>query len=253
MRRKGKMVNKISLLLTGVFLTLVSISCVSTKTYTANLNNVPAEELITITGKSGVYFEGVDDENFKKTRSIQVTEGEHILKVGVEKGNTFFTSKITTSGYALKRIYAVAGKNMCVDAIILDKGPSTTTTLGNYRETTTSIRMAYIYRLDTADRLGTTKKVLKDPEKLEIEDCPKEIEILTELPADRKFIIVGNLKTELSGALYSYSKIKNEIVYKLFLNEACANDIDALVDIYPYSKASMYLKGYSGLGIKFIE
>ena len=55
MRRKGKMVNKISLLLTGVFLTLVSISCVSTKTYTANLNNVPAEELITITGKVSLF------------------------------------------------------------------------------------------------------------------------------------------------------------------------------------------------------
>lgn len=248
------MIKKVVALLLGVFLALVFCSCVSTKTYTTKANNESAEELITITGKGGVYFEGIDDnEDFKKTRSIRVTEGEHILKIGVEKGNAFFTSKISSNGNFLKKIYAIKGKNICIDAKIIEKGPSTTSLFGNYRETTTLMRMAFTYRLDTTERLGTSKSIFTNPEKLEIKESPKEIELLTELPTDRKYEILGNLKTEIKVTLFSYPKLKDEIVYKSFLYEAYTNGIDALVDVCPHSDFARYLKGYSGLGIRFIE
>lgn len=240
-------------LLAGVILTLSLVSCVSTKTYTENSIQNETEEFITISGKNGVYFEGIDGESFPKTRSIKLTEGPHVLRIGVEKGSKLLSGKITTTGYFFKRIYAVKGNNMCIEAVIQEKGHSTTMQMGSYSKTITLLDVKYVYRLDTTEQLGTTKKIFSNPEKFEVEDCPKEIEFLSDLPTDRKFIIVGNLKTELSGVLFNYTKLKDETVYKAFLYDAYSNNIDALVDAAFFSNPSFYSKSYSGLGIRYID
>lgn len=223
-----KNIKKISILLVLFSSLFVFFSCASNK---VELSDVGKTGSIKVKVGSHITVTAIDGMPTKFKTSFLLEPGEHCISIDYYK----FNMDYTLSASLEKRFIFEEGKNY---------------TLNSIQDISIKNKLCFPIREDGIQKFSQTKtsvKPFEDPET----NNGKNIQVLSKLPVDKKFEIVGEYQFTLAGGIFALKSLTDSRAILYFQEYVFDNDIDAVVD--PWVLQTFSGMTVNAIGIRYID